>query len=83
MPAVGLEPTRVISSTDFESVTSANSITPALEGFLPAGDIISIFPPDVKQFFQRLKPSAETGVKRATVQPPGLPAALFLYTKAA
>ena len=29
MPAVGLEPTRVISSTDFESVTSTNSIIPA------------------------------------------------------
>ena len=31
VPAVGLEPTRVISPTDFESVTSANSITPALD----------------------------------------------------
>ena len=30
VPVVGLEPTRVISPTDFESVTSANSITPAL-----------------------------------------------------
>ena len=29
VPVVGLEPTRVISPTDFESVTSANSITPA------------------------------------------------------
>ena len=33
MPAVGLEPTRVMSPTDFESVTSANSITPARCGF--------------------------------------------------
>ena len=29
VPVVGLEPTRMISPTDFESVTSANSITPA------------------------------------------------------
>ncbi len=29
VPVVGLEPTRRISPTDFESVTSANSITPA------------------------------------------------------
>ena len=30
VPVVGLEPTRMISPTDFESVTSANSITPAI-----------------------------------------------------
>ena len=29
VPVVGLEPTRMISPTDFESVTSANSIIPA------------------------------------------------------
>ncbi len=29
VPAAGVEPARVISPTDFESVTSANSITPA------------------------------------------------------
>ena len=29
VPVVGLEPTRVISPTDFESVTSTNSIIPA------------------------------------------------------
>ena len=29
VPVVGLEPTRGISPTDFESVTSTNSITPA------------------------------------------------------
>ncbi len=33
VPKVGLEPTRVISSTDFESVTSANSITSAQKTF--------------------------------------------------
>ena len=33
MPVVGLEPTRVMSPTDFESVTSANSITPAQCGY--------------------------------------------------
>ena len=29
VPVAGVEPARVISPTDFESVTSANSITPA------------------------------------------------------
>ena len=34
VPVVGLEPTRGISPTDFESVTSTNSITPAEIQFL-------------------------------------------------
>ena len=29
VPVAGVEPARVFSPTDFESVTSANSITPA------------------------------------------------------
>lgn len=34
VPAAGVEPARVISPLDFESNTSANSITPALYRFL-------------------------------------------------
>ncbi len=44
VPVAGVEPARVISPTDFESVTSANSITPA-----SAKDIISPFSPQCKK----------------------------------
>ena len=40
VPVAGVEPARVISPTDFESVTSANSITPA-----SARIIITLFSP--------------------------------------
>ena len=50
VPAVGLEPTRVISSTDFESVTSAIPSHRHCLGF-HRGSIISAFFLSVKHRF--------------------------------
>ena len=54
VPVVGLEPTRGISPTDFESVTSTNSITPAyfLFGFL----LYRLFPWSARDFFRAGSP---------------------------
>ncbi len=58
VPVAGVEPARVISPTDFESVTSANSITPACASH------ITISSRRLQALFQRLRLRCWSGADR-------------------